>query len=119
MSWLRHWRRALPRGLFVAIAFTATPAGACPALTVGELADRLPGSQRYDFAGPAIAPFLDLWAEGGGRSLPAMPDGVALFVRPDRPLLVAFRRTGCLVALLPSRPADLWRAMRRRFGEIA
>lgn len=119
MSWMRHWRRALPRALFVATTLTATPAGACPSLTVGELADRLPGSRRYEFSGHALAPFLDLWARDGGSALPATPDGVVLFVRPDRPILLAFRRTDCLMAVLPSRPADLWRAMRRRLGEIA
>lgn len=119
MSWMCHWRRALPRALFIATTLTATPAGACPSLTVGQLADRLPGSRRYEFVGPALAPFLDLWAQGGGSTLPASPDGVVLFVRRDRPVLVAFRHTDCLVAVLPSRPADLWRAMRRHLGEIA
>jgi hypothetical protein len=109
----------MPRALFIATTLTATPAGACPSLTVGELADRLPGSQRYEFPGYALAPFLDLWAQGGGSALPASTDGVVLFIRRDRPILVAFRRTDCLVAVLPSRPADLWRALRRHLGEIA
>ncbi|MGD9509771.1 MAG: hypothetical protein AB7I59_08185 [Geminicoccaceae bacterium] len=119
MSWMHHWRLALPRALFIATTLTATPAGACPSLTLGELAERLPDSRRYEFAGPALAPFLDLWAQGGGGAFPASPDGVVLFVRRDRPILVAYRHTDCLLAVLPSRPADLWRAMRRRLGAIA
>jgi hypothetical protein len=82
-------------------------------------ADRPPGSRRYEFSGRALVPFLDLWTQGGGKLLPAPPDGVVLFVRRDQPILIAFRRTGCLVAVLPSRPVDLWRAMRRHLGEIA
>jgi hypothetical protein len=119
MSWMRHWRCALPRALFIATTLTATPAGACPSLTIGELADRLPGSRRYEFSGRALVPSLDLWTQGGGSLLPSPPDGVVLFVRRDQPILVAYRRTGCLVAVLPSRPAELWRALRRRLGEIA
>src|SRR5262245_8205113 len=119
MSWKRHWRRALPRALFIATSLTATPAGACPSLTVAELAKRLPDSRRYELAGPTLPAFMDLWAESGGSTMPAAPDGVVLFVRPDEPFLVAFHRTDCLLALLPSRPVDLWRALRRRLGQIA
>ena len=119
MSWTRHWRRALPRALFIATTLTATPAGACPSLSIAQLAERLTGSERYEFAGRALTPFLDLWMQRGESALPAPTDGVTLFVRRDRPILVAFRRANCLVAVLPSRPADVWRALRLRLGEIA
>ena len=51
--------------------------------------------------------------------MPAAPDGVALFVRPAEPLLIAFGHAGCLLALLPTPPVDLWRALRQHLGQIA
>lgn len=119
MHWMRLWRRALPRGLFVAITLTATPAGACSAMTVTELANRLSGSARYNLGASELPAFLALWGELARPDLPATPDGVVLFARPGRPILVGFRKADCLLALLPSPPAALWRALRRHVGPIA
>ena len=84
MSWMRHWCRALPRALFIATTLTATPAGACPSLSIAQLAERLTGSERYEFAGRAMTPFLDLWTQHGESALPVPTDGVTLFVRVER-----------------------------------
>ena len=113
------WRRARARALFFATSLTATPAGACPALSVAQLADRLPGSERFDYRSADLIPFLALWVEHGAADFPALPDAVALFRRPGQPFLVAFGQAGCLVALLPTNPADLWRALRLYVGPIA
>ena len=64
---MRIWRRALPRALFIATSLTATPAVACPALTIAELAARLPGSHRFDFGPRELLPFLALWSENAPR----------------------------------------------------
>lgn len=113
------WRRAFTRALFIATTLTATPAVACPALTVDELARQLPGVDRFDFGLTLLPPFLALWLERSGQALPEAPDGVALFAPAGRPLLIAFRHAGCLVALLPTPPAALWHAMREHIGPIA
>ncbi len=116
---MRIWRRALTRGLFLATSLTATPAIACPGLSVAQLAARLPETHRFDFAAGELVPFLSLWGERGGEALPSAPDGVALFVQPGRPILIAFGQAGCLLALLPTRPADLWRTLRQHVGQVA
>jgi hypothetical protein len=116
---MRIWRRALPRALFVATSLTATPAGACPALSIGELAAKLPGSTRFDFGPAELPPFLALWAAKDRKALPLAPDGVALFARSGRPILIAYGRAGCLLALLPTPPAELWRALRLHLGPVA
>ena len=115
----RIWARAMARGLFVATSLTATPAVACPGPSVAELAGRLPASGRFDYPASQLRPFLSLWDERGGSPLPAPPDGVALFVQPGRPILIAFGQAGCLLALLPTRPADLWHALRQHLGRVA
>jgi hypothetical protein len=113
------WGRALPRALFIATSLTATPAVACPALTLTDLEPRLPGSHRFDFGAGELRPFLVLWAERGGGTLPAAPDEVVLFARPGQPFLIAYGEAGCLLALLPTPPAELWRALRLHLGRIA
>ena len=117
--WMYIWGRALPRALFIATSLTATPAVACPALTIAELAARLPGSDRFDFGPGELLPFMTLWGEQARDALPAPPDGVALFTRPGRPILIAYGQAGCLLALLPTPPADLWRALRLHVGRVA
>ena len=119
MPALRPRRRALPRALLLTVTLTSTPATACPALSLGELATRLPDSRRYEFAGRELVPFLALWGETRRDALPGPPDGVVLFARPSRPLILAFHRAECLLAVLPSPPADLWRALRRYLGPVA
>lgn len=116
---IRIWRRALARAAFLAISLTGTPAAACPALTLAGLAERLTGAARYDFGPAALTPFLALWADRGGGPLPGEPDGVALFARAGQPILVAFGQAGCLLALLPTPRADLWRSLRLHVGRIA
>lgn len=116
---MRIWRRALPRALFIATSLTATPAVACPAMTIAELAARLPGSERFDFGPRELLPFLAMWGENSRDALPAPPDGVALFARDGRPILIAYGQAGCLLALLPTAPTDLWHALRRHVGPIA
>jgi hypothetical protein len=117
--WMPIWGRALPRALFIATSLTATPAVACPAMTIADLAARLPGSGRYDFGAREILPFMALWDERARNALPAPPDGVALFARPGQPILIAYSLAGCLLALLPTPPADLWRALRLHVGRVA
>jgi hypothetical protein len=113
------WRRAFARALFIATSLTGTPAAACPALSVEDLADRLPEAKRFELDAPMLPPFLALWRQHRAVDLPERPDGIALFARKDKPLLVAFRRAGCLVGLLPTEPDELWRAMRQHIGPIA
>jgi hypothetical protein len=115
----RVWRGAFARALFVATTFTATPAVACEGMAAGDLARRLPDARRHELDGPMLPPLVALWEELRGRALPVAPDGASVFAVPGRPLLVAFRRDGCLLALLPIPPAELWRAMRRHVGPIA
>jgi hypothetical protein len=116
---MRIWGRVLPRALFIATSLTATPAVACPALTIADLAARLPSSQRFDFGPRELLPFLALWSENARDALPASPDGVALFARQGHPILIAYGRAGCVLALLPTPPADLWRSMRLHVGKVA
>jgi len=113
------WRAALARALFIATTLTATPAVACEGMAAGDLARRLPDAQRHELEGSVLPPLVALREELRGQALPTAPDGVAVFAVPGRPLLVAFRRDGCLLALLPIPPAELWRAMRRHVGPIA
>jgi hypothetical protein len=113
------WCRAFARALFIATSPTATPAAACPALSIEDLADRLPEAQRFELDAPMLPPFLALWRQHHAVDLPERPDGVALFARQDQPFLVAFRRAGCLVGLLPAEPAELWRALLQHIGPIA
>ena len=118
MSLKRHWRRALPRALFVATSLTATPGGSLPG------ADR-----RRSWPGAAGQPALRVRRDAAaavpgpvGRArrptMPAAPDGVVLFARPDEPFLVAFGHAGCLLALLPSHRRPLARPA-RHLGQIA
>ena len=119
LAYPRIWRRALPRALYVATSLTATPAAGCPAVSIDELATRLPGSDRFDFDAAQMLPFLALWGQQSSKPLPAVPDGVALFARHDRFPLIAFRQAGCLLALLPVPASALWRALRQYLGPIA
>lgn len=113
------WGRAFGRALFIATSLTATPLAACPVLTVDELAAMLPGVTRFEL-GPAMQPpFLKIWADQSTQELPVEPDGVALFAPHRRPLLIAFRHAGCLLALLPIAPSALWQALRQQIGPIA
>jgi hypothetical protein len=112
-------RGALARALFVATTLTATPAVACEGMAAGDLARRLPEVRRHELEGSLVPPFVALGEELRGKALSAAPDGVAVFAAPGHPLLVAFRRGGCLLALLPIPPAELWRALRRHVGPIA
>jgi hypothetical protein len=109
----------MARALFVATCLTATPASACAAMSVDELAARLPGIERFELGAAMLPAFLALWTEHAAQPLPAAPDGVALFAPAHRPFLAAFRRAGCLLALLPITPAALWRALRQQIGPIA
>lgn len=121
-TWLAIWRGAFARASFIATCLTATPAiaaDACPRISVEELGRGLPEAGRFDFAAPMLPPFLALWAERGGAAMPEPPDGVTLFAVRGKPLLIAFQRAGCLVALLPAPPAALWEALRRHVGPIA
>jgi hypothetical protein len=113
------WRRAFTRALFIATSLTATPATACPTLTVDELARQLPGVDRFDFGTELLPPFLALWLERSVDALPETPDGVTLFAPHGLPLLIAFGQAGCLMALLPTSPAALWQAMREHIGPVA
>lgn len=117
--WMRIWGRALPRALFIATSLTATPAVACPAMTLTDLDTRLRGSDRFEFGARELLPFLALWAERSRDSLPASPDEVVLFARHGQPILIAYGSAGCLLALLPTPPAELWRALRLHVGRIA
>jgi hypothetical protein len=121
-TWHAIWRGAFARACFIATSLTATPAvaaTACPAVSVEDLARQLPEAGRYDFAPDMLRPFLVLWAQHRDVALPAPPDGVALFALEGSPLLIAFRRADCLVALLSARPDELWRALREQVGPIA
>ena len=113
------WRRALGRALFISTTLTATPVVACAGPSVDELAARLPGVDRFEFGSPLLAPFVALWLGHAAQPLPAEPDGVALFAPAQRPLLIAFRRAGCLLGLLPIAPAAVWQALRQQIGPIA
>jgi hypothetical protein len=119
LTWHAIWRGALARALFIATSLTATPAVACPRLGIEDLARQLPRADRFEFEAPQLRPFLALWQEHRGVALPERPDGVALFATKGQPLLIAFRRAGCLIAALPAQPAELWQAMRRHIGPIA
>jgi hypothetical protein len=109
----------LARALFAATTLTVTPAVACEGMAAGDLARRLPDARRHELEGSLLPPLVAIWEELRGKALPAAPDGVAVYAAPGRPLLVAFRHDGCLLALLPIPPAELWRAMRRHVGPIA
>ncbi|MFL5334936.1 MAG: hypothetical protein ACJ8H8_17520 [Geminicoccaceae bacterium] len=119
LAYSRIWRRALPRALYVATSLTATPALGCPAISIDELASKLPGADRFDFDAAQLLPFLALWDQRSSKPLPVPPDGVALFARHDQRPLIAFRQAGCLMALLPIPAAALWRALHQYLGPIA
>lgn len=122
------WRGSLARALFVATSCTATPAvaaaasaaAACPSGSLADLARQLHGATRYQPGRELLPAFLSLLAAHGEGGPTASPDGVAVFAPgAARPLVIAFTRQGCLVGVLPARPADLWRAMREQVGPIA
>ncbi|MEK0081730.1 hypothetical protein [Benzoatithermus flavus] len=119
--WHAIWRDAFVRASFIATVLTASPAiaASCPLLSVEDLAEKLPAADRFEFETGMLRPFLALWAQHHDAPLAAPPDGVALFAFRGRPLLIAFRRAGCLVALLPAEPAELWQALREHIGPIA
>lgn len=112
-------RQALVRALLIATSLSTTPLAACPTLTVDELAAKLPGVARFEFDRAMLPPFLEMWADRSPRPLPAEPDSVALFAPRHRPLLIASRHAGCLLALLPTPPSVLWQALRQQIGPIA
>lgn len=118
-SWCAARRRALRRALIVAVSLNGTPALGCAGMTVEELAARLPGSARFDAGTDLLSPFLLLWRQRREESLPASPDGVAVFAAAGQPLVLAYRSGACLLGLLPARPDDVWRALRDQIGPIA
>jgi hypothetical protein len=120
-DWRAFWRGALARALLTATGLAATPAVAagCAAMTVRELAERLPGAARHEASAELLPPLLLVWRRHRGEALPARPSGVAVFAEPGHPLLLAFRDGDCLLGLLPALPDEVWRTLREQVGPIA
>jgi len=121
-TWRAVWRGSLARALLLTASCTTTPAAAtssCPSLTLTWLARELPGAARYELRGELFPPLVNLWERQRGQPLPTNPDGIAIFAREGQPLLIAFQQAGCLIGLLPTPPAEVWRALRDEIGPIA
>ena len=116
----------------VALAVTATPVNAaepaaqaapaetgCRGVAVARFERGLPaGTRRYDIGAHLVGPFAMLWAQA--RRSPeaaAMPSAVTVYARRDRPLLVAYRAEGCVLAVLAVAREELWRALSDQLGQ--
>ena len=114
----------------VALAVTATPvnagepaaspAVACKGVALARFERDLPaGTRRYDIGAHLVGPFAALWARA--RRSPgatATPSAVTVYApRQDRPLLVAYRAEGCVLAVLAVTRDELWRAMSEQLGQ--
>jgi hypothetical protein len=110
---------SLARALFIAASCTATPAIACPTMTVEALADHLPDARRFAVERALLAPLLRLWGKHRGEALPASADSVAVFAATGQPLVLAYSSGTCLLGLLPTQRDELWRTLREQIGPIA
>lgn len=117
--WRAIWRGSLARALFIATGCTATPAIACPTMTVEALADRLPDARRFAVERALLEPLLRLWGKHRREALPVGADSVAVFAVTGQPLVLAFSNGSCLLGLLPAQRDELWRTLREQIGPIA
>jgi hypothetical protein len=117
--WRAVWRGFLARALFVAVSCTATPATACPTMTVEALANRLPDARRFAVESALLEPLLRLWGKHRREALPASLDKVEVFAATGHPLVLAFSSGSCLLGLLPTQRDELWRTLREQIGPIA
>jgi len=113
--------RASIRALTLACALgSSSPAVAqeasCPGLSTAEVSRRVGSVPRFDFTGAMLLPFLALWQERSGYSVPALADHVVLFAARQRPLLVVVSRRSCVIGLFPASGPELWQALRRFVG---
>ena len=121
--------RRYPLFTLVALAVTATPVNAaepaapaeagCRGVALARFERDLPaGTRRYDIGAHLVGPFARLWAHA--RRAPeasATPDAVTVYARRDRPLLVAYRADGCVLAVLAVARDELWRALSDQLGQ--
>lgn len=119
-SWRAVGRCEIPCAALIAALLTTTaPASACSAMTVQELARRFPDAARHEAAAELLPALLGLWRRRRGDDLPAVPDGVAVFVARGQPLLLAFRTGDCLLGILLTPPDEVWRTLREQVGPVA
>lgn len=96
----------------------AFPTG-CRGLAVGQLELRLEGEvQRYVLGPDMVPPFVQLWVASRRTALPARPETVTVYAKPDQPLMVAYHSDGCVLALLTIERGQLWELLRRRLGWV-
>lgn len=117
--WRAIWRGSLARALFVSVSCTSTPAAACGTMSVADLASRLPRTEQFDVDPSLLPAFMHLWRLHRRDALPGQPDGVVVFGGRGQPLISAFRRSDCLLGVLPTAPEELWRTLREQIGPIA
>ena len=116
----------LALGILAGAPLTATPAKAevraeaqaCEPMPV-EAAALIPGLARHELAGDLVPPFVALWQAYRPEPLPELPDRVAVFATPGRPLIVAYGRQGCLPGVLPVARDEVWALLRRAIGPVA
>ncbi|HET6469732.1 MAG TPA: hypothetical protein VFG43_15265 [Geminicoccaceae bacterium] len=114
----------------VALAVTATPVNAaepaapeaeagCRGVALARFERDLPaGTRRYDIGAHLVGPFAALWARAPrSAEAAATPNAVTVYARQDRPLLVAYRAKGCVLAVLAVARDELWRALSDQLGQ--
>jgi hypothetical protein len=91
----------------------------CRGPSVATIEARLADDGRRHALGPdMVSPFVHVWIASRRTALPAMPTRITVYARPDQPLLVAYHREGCVLALLTIERAALWELLRRRLGWV-
>ena len=112
----------------VALAVTATPVNAtepaapeagCRGVALARFERDLPaGTRRYDIGAHLVGPFAALWARAPrSAEAAATPNAVTVYARQDRPLLVAYRAKGRVLAVLAVARDELWRALSDQLGQ--
>lgn len=104
-------------------AHAGTPADPCRGPSVDKIEARLAPSmngdgRRHVLAPDMVRPFVHVWIASRRTALPAMPTRITVYTRPEQPLLVAYHRDGCVLALLTIDRTALWELLRRRLGWV-
>lgn len=96
-------------------------AAVCRGVTLERFEQRLPADTRRYVVGARLAPpFADLWRKSPQAKLAAAaPDAVTVYATARRPLLVAYRAGGCVLAVLAVPRDALWRVLRKELGQPA
>ncbi len=111
-----RWRAAKLAAWLVVIP--PAPSGAeanCP-LPLEASFEQLRGQPRYELEGALLPAVVALWPVHPLEALLARPDRATLFLRPDRTLVVALSREGCLVGSFETDLASLLHALRLAVG---